>query len=190
VTCLRGWKCSADIKVKDSVLDATLCLFFLSPSRVRTILSLSPSLVNTVVLTWLLCRVDLDSSCLSLEKTFRLRERWKAEFFLTSASFVANFHSGISRSREVCLLARTQEGHQLLAYSLFLPCSKRWNWLAFGRAGVAVDCMGHEEVVRDRRCVVILTDMVQRWPRDTNSMCYVWIWVGIILAPLPALTDH
>ncbi|GJX50750.1 hypothetical protein Tco_0277595 [Tanacetum coccineum] len=50
--------------------------FLLSPSRVKTFLSLPPSLVNIVALTGLLWPANLDSSCLSLEKTIGLGEGW------------------------------------------------------------------------------------------------------------------
>ncbi|GJS89708.1 hypothetical protein Tco_0772344 [Tanacetum coccineum] len=49
-------------------------LLFLSPNRVKTSLSLGPSLVNTVVLTRLLRRVGLSLSCFSLENTRAVRE--------------------------------------------------------------------------------------------------------------------
>ncbi|GJR43694.1 hypothetical protein Tco_1311797 [Tanacetum coccineum] len=48
---------------------------FLSPSRVKTFLSLSPSLVNTVVLTGLLRQASFAPSCRILEKTLALYER-------------------------------------------------------------------------------------------------------------------
>nr|GEY01477.1 hypothetical protein [Tanacetum cinerariifolium] len=49
--------------------------FFLSPGHVKKFMSLAPSLVNTVVLAGPLCWVELDSSCLSLEKMLGLRPR-------------------------------------------------------------------------------------------------------------------
>ncbi|GJZ87421.1 hypothetical protein Tco_0659031 [Tanacetum coccineum] len=47
---------------------------FRSPNRVKTFLSLGPSLVNTVALAGLLWRVGLSLSCLSLENTLAVRE--------------------------------------------------------------------------------------------------------------------
>ncbi|GJQ93739.1 hypothetical protein Tco_0004878 [Tanacetum coccineum] len=49
-------------------------LLFLSPNRVKTSLSLGPSLVNTVALTGLLRRVALSLSCFSLENALAVRE--------------------------------------------------------------------------------------------------------------------
>ncbi|GJT33616.1 hypothetical protein Tco_0924035 [Tanacetum coccineum] len=50
-------------------------LLFLSSNRVKTSLSLGPSLVNTVALTGLLHRVGLSLSCFSLENALAVREK-------------------------------------------------------------------------------------------------------------------
>ncbi|GKE80164.1 hypothetical protein Tco_1550164 [Tanacetum coccineum] len=49
-------------------------LLLLSPNRVKTFLSLGPSLVNTVSFTRLLRRVGFSPSCLSLEKALAFCE--------------------------------------------------------------------------------------------------------------------
>ncbi|GJW69446.1 hypothetical protein Tco_0123870 [Tanacetum coccineum] len=49
-------------------------LLFLYPNRVKTSLSLGPSLVNTMALNGLLRRVGLSLSCFSLENALAVRE--------------------------------------------------------------------------------------------------------------------
>ncbi|GKF35565.1 hypothetical protein Tco_0112323 [Tanacetum coccineum] len=57
-----------------SGLSRECTLFLLSQNRVKTFLSLRPSLVNTVAFTELLRRVGFSPSCLSLEKALAFCE--------------------------------------------------------------------------------------------------------------------